>query len=271
MDAPSQQGAVGLDEIAARAERASTPLERAGVRLEYFERGTKLTEFMGIWVRDLELVLDAITNERDTPRAPIAARVDGTRIGLLGMSYGGGAITEVCKTDARCRAAMNMDGGLWGSKARQPLTVPYLALASPANAPFFEHDLLTSEAPYYELTVAGAAHLSFTDVSVFVPLLKWLGVTGTIEGARVIDIMNVAAAAFFDAHVRGAGPQVAEFDGFSEIAVQTNLKIERGREPVDRRPTAFLAAHPGARAWSPHWDYPLSCDPPGHVPEAGRC
>jgi hypothetical protein len=143
------------------------------------------------------------------------------------MSYGGGAVTEFCKSDARCRAAMNMDGGLWGSRARQPLTVPYLALASPGNAPFFEHGLLTSEAPYYELTVAGAAHLNFTDVSVFVPLLRWLGVTGTIEGARVIDIMNVAATAFFDAHLRGSAAQMVDLEGFPEIRTQTNLQTQR--------------------------------------------
>jgi hypothetical protein len=122
------------DEIAARADAAGTPLERASIRLEYFERGTRLTELMGIWVRDLTFLLDAITNEGDAP--PLAARIDTGRIGLMGMSYGGGAVTELCKLDSRCRAAMNMDGGLWGSRTRQAPTVPYLALASPNNAPF---------------------------------------------------------------------------------------------------------------------------------------
>jgi len=232
MDAPMSQGSVGLAEIAARADRADTSLERAGIRLEYFERGTRLTELMGIVVHDLAFLLDAVTHE-DTASVPsVIARIDASRIGLLGMSYGGGAVTELCKTDARCRAAMNMDGGLWGGHIRQPLTVPYLALASPNNAPFFEHDLLTSEAPYYEITVQNARHSNFADVSVFVPLLRWLGVTGTINGGRVIDIMNTAATAFFDAHLRGAGAQMAELQGFPELDAKTNLQRLGSREPV---------------------------------------
>ncbi|MBN1240571.1 MAG: hypothetical protein JXB36_18860, partial [Gammaproteobacteria bacterium] len=74
------------------------------------------------------------------------------------MSFGGGAVTEICKSDERCRAAVNLDGGLWGDSMREPLTFPYLALASPVNRPFFEHDRLTSEAPYFALTVADATH-----------------------------------------------------------------------------------------------------------------
>ena len=184
MEATSQQGAVDLDEITARAEHAGSPLERARIRLEYFERGTLLTGFMEIWVADLELLLDAITMASDAPAVPtiVAGHVDASQIGLLGMSFGGGAVTAVCKEDARCRAAVNLDGGLWGSRMRQPLTVPYLVVAHPSNAAFFEHDLLISEAPYYAITVEGAAHTNFMDVSLFAPCSQWLGVTGADRG-----------------------------------------------------------------------------------------
>jgi hypothetical protein len=223
--ATSQQGAVDLDEIMARAERAANPLERARVRLEYFERGTLLNDFMDIWVRDLKLLLDAITMP-DTPSplpAVVARRVDTSRIGFLGMSYGGGAVTALCKGDARCRAAVNLDGGLWGSRMREPLTVPYLVVASPDNADFFEHDLLTSEAPYYAITVEGAAHTNFMDVSLFAPVLQWLGVTGPIEGERVIDIMNVLTRRFFDAYLGGTAAPHLQPHGFPELSTRSNV------------------------------------------------
>jgi hypothetical protein len=225
MEATSQQGAVDLDEITARAELAGSPIERAGIRLEYFERGTLLTGFMEIWVADLKLLLDAITMTSDAPAVPkvVAGRVDASQIGLLGMSTGGGAVTAVCKEDTRCRAAMNLDGGLWGSRIRQPLTVPYLVVAHPTNAAFFEHDLLISEAPYYAVTVEGAAHTNFMDVSLFAPVLQWLGVTGSIEGQRVIDIMNVLSLRFFDAYVRGTGAPELELEGFPELSTRTNV------------------------------------------------
>ncbi len=225
MEATSQQGAVELDEITARAELAGSPIERAATRLEYFERGTLLNGFLEILVGDLELLLDAITMAGDARALPavVAGHMDASRIGLLGMSLGGGAVTALCKEDARCRATVNLDGGLWGNRTRQPLTVPYLVVAHPSNAAFFEHDLLTSEAPYYAITVDGAAHTNFMDVSLFAPVLQWLGVTGTIEGKRVIDIMNVLSLRFFDAYVRGNGAPELEPEGFPELSTKTNV------------------------------------------------
>jgi hypothetical protein len=227
MEAMTQQGSVARDELAAREALAASASERASIRLEYFKQGAMLHDFMGIWSADLELLLDAITDHEALLPTALAGRVDARRIGLMGMSYGGGAVTEVCKTDSRCRAAVNLDGGLWGERMRQPLTVPYLVLASPRNAPFFEHDLLTSEAPYYELTVQGATHPNFTDVSAFVPLFDWLGATGPIDGERVIEIMNVFTTRFFDVHVRGGTAPALDAEGYPELSVRTNLPLAR--------------------------------------------
>lgn len=225
MEATGQQGAIDLDEIKARAALAGAPLERARTRLEYFERGTLLNEFMATWVRDLQLVLDAITDGTSSVPTVVAGRVDGSGIGLLGMSYGGGAVTALCKEDARCRAAVNLDGGLWGKHTRDPLTVPYLVVASPPNADFFEHDLLTSQAPYHAVTVAGAEHTNFMDVSLFAPVLKWLGVTGSIDGERVIEIMNVMSHRFFDAYLRGTSAPNLEAGEFPELSIRTNEPV----------------------------------------------
>jgi predicted dienelactone hydrolase len=222
MEAMSEQGAVDLDEIMARAERAATPLERARIRLEYFDRGVQLTEFVDTWVGDLGRVLDAITMGDGLP-ALLAGHVDSSRIGLMGMSYGGGAVTALCKEDARCRAVVNLDGGLWGKRKLEPLTVPYLAVASQPNADFFEHGLLTSEAPFYAITVAGVEHTNFMDVSVLAPVLEWLGVLGPIEGERALEIMNVLARGFFDAHLNDASPGLElELTDFPELAFRTN-------------------------------------------------
>jgi hypothetical protein len=51
--------------------------------------------------------------------------------------------------------------------------------------------------------------------------------TGTIDGVRAVEIMNVAATAFFDAHVRATGVRMAELEGFPELSTQTNLPTQR--------------------------------------------
>ena len=61
------------------------------------------------------------------------------------------------------------------------------------------------------------------DVSLFAPVLQWLGVTGAIEGRRVIEIMNVLSRRFFDAYVRGGATPELTPDGFPELSTRTNL------------------------------------------------
>ena len=113
----------------------------------------------------------------------ISTRIDADQIGLLGMSFGGGAVTELCKSDARCRAGLNMDGGTFGQRQRQPLQVPYLALTR-ENQDSLDYLLSASRSDYYAVEVKGTTHLDFTDDAVVLPILKWLNISGDIAGGR---------------------------------------------------------------------------------------
>jgi predicted dienelactone hydrolase len=225
MEGMRQQAAVDLDKIAARAEQGANPIEQAAVWLDYFDQGETLKDLTDILVRDLVLLLDAITNPVAGLRAPLADYVDTRRIGMLAMSFGSGPVTEICKTDERCRTAVNLDGGLWGDSMREPLAVPYLVLASAGNRPFFEHDRLTSRAPYFVLTVADATHANFTDVSAFVPLFDWLGWTGPVEGERVIEIMNTVTRRFFDAYLRSGGGGAPDFRDLAGVSTDSDRAL----------------------------------------------
>jgi dienelactone hydrolase len=216
-----------IDELTPRIERAGSPEERAALQLEQYERSTGLNDLMAIWVDDLRFVLDSITSPsagRSTLQA-FANRIDADRIGLLGMSFGGGAATELCKIDERCRAVSNIDGGTFGERQRQPLQVPYLLL-SRADRRSLEYLLQASRSDYYRVEVAGATHLDFTDDPVVLPIFKWLEVFGPIPSERVIEIMNAVELRFFDAYLRG-GPK-PRFDGeFPELTVEMNDRAAR--------------------------------------------
>jgi predicted dienelactone hydrolase len=216
----------------AEATDAAAPLEQASaeervtMQLERYERADGLNALMATWVDDLRFVLDALTasSSGEPKLQAISQRIDSDRIGLLGMSFGGGAITELCKTDARCRAGLNMDGGTFGERQRQPLEVPYLALVK-ENEHALDYLLPTSRSDFYRVEVAGATHLDFTDDTVVLPILKWLGVTGSIGGERVTEITNAVSLRFFDAYLRG-GAEV-ELSDFPELTVQTNAAAAR--------------------------------------------
>jgi predicted dienelactone hydrolase len=212
-EATAQSSAVDA-ELEPRIEQAASTEERAELHVQRFERATAFGELIAIWVDDLEFALDAVPKQR-----AFEGRLDVDRVGMLGMSFGGGAITEFCKADARCGAAINMDGGTYGHRQREPLRVPYLALIRSDGPHSLDYLKLASRSDYYELEVAGATHLDFTDDTFALPILRWFGMSGSTGGWRIIEITNAVALEFFDGYLRG-GPK-PRFDGqFAEVAVE---------------------------------------------------
>jgi predicted dienelactone hydrolase len=208
-------------EIRAKLEQADAE-ERMALQLERYERASGLNALMATWVDDLRFVLDAVTRPAspDPKLQEIANRIDVDRIGMLGMSFGGGAVTELCKSDVRCRAALNIDGGTFGQRQRQPLEVPYLSLTR-ENQDSVAYLLPASRGDYYSVEVAGTRHLDFTDDTIVLPILKWLDVTGEIDAARVIELTNAVSQRFFDGYLRG-GPKPRFADGFPELTIEMN-------------------------------------------------
>ena len=211
-------------EFDVRAASAKSAAERAEIVFELGERTTRMNEQIAIRVADMRLVLDVIATPTKGPSelATLLERVDADRIGLLGMSVGGATVIDVCKIDARCRAGVNLDGGLFGQYQRQPLSTPFLSMVSAGNKKYGEHLLVNSTSDYYEVLVEGAGHGDFCDMTFVMPFMKWFGANGPIEPMRAVDIVNAVSLRFFDAYLRdGPGPRF-DVQVFPELRVTMN-------------------------------------------------
>jgi dienelactone hydrolase len=62
--------------------------------------------------------------------APLSDTIDTERVGSLGHSLGGNAALEWCRTDARCRAAANLDGAIWTDVGTTGLAKPAMVVAA---------------------------------------------------------------------------------------------------------------------------------------------
>ncbi len=203
-------------EIVPRIEHAANAEQGAALQTERYERAIGLGALTEIWVDDLRFALDAV------PRQPqFANRLDADRVGVLGMSFGGGAVTEFCKADARCRAVLSIDGPAFGHRQREPLRAPYLALIREGRRRSLDYLPPLARNDRYEIEVAGTMHLDFTDDTVVLPILKWFGMTGPIAGWRIIEITNELSLRFFDAYLRDA-PKPRFGDEFPELTVETS-------------------------------------------------
>ena len=141
--------------------------------------------------KDLAFVADEVGLLDVDPSGRFGGRLDLSRMGAFGLSFGGNAALEWCRTDPRGKAAVNLDGALWTDVGKVGLERPALQVlaeheefaVSPEKAVetgmapdvewFVAEKAITfggwrtvheRSRPGYTLRVAGATHLSFLDV-----------------------------------------------------------------------------------------------------------
>jgi dienelactone hydrolase len=157
-----------------------------------------------------------------TPNTPLTARLDLTKIGALGFSFGGATAAELAATDPRIRAAVNMDGLHFGAARTQGVRVPYLEFSDdePLTAPAGANQALTTlrtiqtdddrttRANFARnggtlLTITGTLHSNFTDDPLLIPWRRFTG-AGPIDPHCAARIIAAWTTAFFDHAFRGA-------------------------------------------------------------------
>jgi predicted dienelactone hydrolase len=187
---------------ASTAERTAWYRQLAAVNPRSTNRWAGLHELMSA---DQRFVLDSLSSlETDSL---LAGHLDLDRVGVFGMSSGGTASHMTCAVDPRCRAGLNMDGF-------QPLLLDLPPLQAPFMHMSHEDSLMhavvheQSKAASYVVRVQGSEHLSFTDDVLTLHRLQRLGrfgteIVGTIDGERMVELVNDYALAFLDESLLG--------------------------------------------------------------------
>ena len=168
-------------------------------------------------------VLNALVRMNGEEDNPFYDRLDSTRVGTLGHSFGGAVAAEAAIQDDRIKAALDLDGSLFGHMQREGLAKPFMFIAenSPAfvlprqlspvdqiNLALDESDLAAiKKFGAYKIALRGSTHESFTDHSLFSPVALLSG-AGTLPKNREYEIIRAYALAFFDKTLRGADPQL---------------------------------------------------------------
>ncbi len=205
-------------------------LERFGIPSNLEPDKTLMNEHVfPVWVADQRFVYDVLeTWARNDPI--FAGKLDVTRIGSFGHSFGGATALEVCRIDRRCRAAVNMDGGLYGAVVSEPAVRPLLLMSSAESNQYsgtieeWRRMVENAGAGAYWLEVPGSNHFSFTITQLLSPVLAPKGFNPR-AGLRVIDTY---LRTFFDAYLRGVNPRLESASGETKVRWLTEARFYPG-------------------------------------------
>jgi dienelactone hydrolase len=116
-------------------------------------------------VADLRSVLAQIKDGRALPTLKLKAALDLTRIGALGHSFGGSAAVRLAGLDSTVRAAVNLDGTIFGGDHLNGLATNALFLKSGGNTEDPSNDLAYAKLKGRGLLVVQgeAGHNTFSD------------------------------------------------------------------------------------------------------------
>lgn len=174
--------------------------------------------------KDDIFVLNAFAAKNANPGSPWFHTLDMQRIGAFGHSFGGATSVEACFRDPRIRAALNMDGWMYGEIAQKSLDKPLFVMYEegwPPDATQRAREMHSSQPGDrtdiwdlrnlnrtltqhggYLLTIHNTRHMNFSDRSLYSPIRR-LTDSGSIDPVLAHRIINQYTLAFFDHVLKG--------------------------------------------------------------------
>ena len=194
-----------------------------------------------LWANDLHFMLDQVERlDRDSDGI-FFHRLDLSRVGAFGHSFGGTASILAGLQDERIKAVLNLDGSPFGVLSKTVLPKPFMVIKhdiSPKYAPAppdeagkaiqakVEDELSSvylKGRPGYRVAVAEAKHMTFSDMAV---LQTWAEAGRRFvtedanDGAMTLAVIRDYIRAFFDQFLLGrANPLLARPPGRYGICV----------------------------------------------------
>lgn len=160
------------------------------------------TKAHNAWLQDINFILKDLEQKNADTQSHLYNALDTKRIGVLGASHGGGVALEFCRSDERCKAAINMDGWTKTTNSTVGFKKPVLLLVNEQGMdPLLElHKNMQSYSEY--VVIDGAAHSAFGDLIMLKwPLWRLLGIANKDPLQVRNDILNHIVT-FFDTHLK---------------------------------------------------------------------
>ncbi|MEK4005463.1 alpha/beta hydrolase family protein [Paenibacillus sp. FSL H3-0333] len=181
------------------------------------------TQLGNIWNGDNRFVLGQLKQQ-------FADYINAEQIGVIGHSFGGAAAYEAMFSVPAMKAGIDMDGSLYTLTGPE-MSKPFLFIESEeyynvkkqnTDPDIDAEEKIMNDARLNgggRLYIKGTAHYNFTDLQLYSSLLKFTGMTGSIDSARSNEIVNRLVLDFFNEHLKGIPQNAGEpgTAGYDEV------------------------------------------------------
>ncbi|GIN86007.1 carboxylic ester hydrolase [Heyndrickxia sporothermodurans] len=205
---------------------AATTVFPNGKRVDSTEieySNNSLDKHIKIWEQDASFVIDEVMKgDFDKNFKPIAKIINNDKIGMLGHSIGGATSTQMLVKDDRVKAAINMDGGLYGDPIpKNGPGKPFFLMNGETTIDFMKdandqeskdlHELylrnkVIGKPGVYTTIIPKANHSSFTDIASFSPIMNESGA----DVKAIYQLINEMVLGFFDKNLKGVNVKKLE-------------------------------------------------------------
>jgi dienelactone hydrolase len=180
------------------------PNEKSSIIREALEIDTFFDNNVRIRAADIRHVIDELERMNSGDRQGLfTGKLDMSRLGVFGHSLGGSTAGQVCVTDDRFDACVDLDGFPFGDLMKSSLDQPYMLMYSQAFSGWMDPVFASCRGPAFKVTVADTNHSDYTDEPYVMPIVKRMGMSGPIDGMRMIRITNDHLLSFFDRFLKG--------------------------------------------------------------------
>ena len=180
-----------------------------------------------VWVQDFLFALNEISRENKDPQSPLFERLDMTRVGVFGHSFGGAASAGACHFDSRIGAGLNLDGAPHGDRSTWKFPQPFMLVQSSKRAyrDSADEEFLKELAIGYRVVIKGSTHHAFTDETMLpLPGDRRQTLVGSVPGPRMVHMTSFLVSAFFDVYLQTKPSTLLKdiSSQFPEITIQTS-------------------------------------------------
>ena len=197
---------------------------------EQAQQARCVNKVLTAWTADIAFVLDQLERlNASDPTGKFTGRLDMTRVGVFGHSFGGAQAAQFCSLDSRCKAGIDVDGSLHGSVIQAGIHKPFTFLLSGQGDFSSDAEIRQIQADIQSvydrlpadgrlrISIRGANHFLFSDDGallkshIVLRTLRALGVVG-IDGRRQLAVTAYCVHSFFDAYLKAGSaspPKIA--------------------------------------------------------------